>query len=409
MTSPPASGQLAADPARGPGHEDALALDRLGEAALAEQVRIEVALPVVPELGRVARERRDRDPRPPQRALRVACVEIGVEVAVLERGRRDVQVAEHGLADLLHGRDRLQPGRDRLGDHVGEVGVDPHRKPRRVRRLCELVEDLAHAERLRVDQVEGVAVDVLGGQVGDVVHRARDEVDRHDVDLLPLRARQREPLGQRVAQPLEQLEEVIGPVDLVHLAGARVADDDPRPVHAQRRLDLLAHELLRLELRAVVGVRELLALIEHVLAVETLELPRDRDRARVVEAAHVDRVRELDDVARAVDVRPRHALLVGRHVVDRGEVEEVVDRLAEPVDAEALLREVADDRYEAIAGAQLVTQLVEPAARSLPHQGVDRPVASQQLLDEMTPDEAGRAGHEIVHRTCLHAGARVYP
>src|SRR3712207_8260914 len=58
-----------------------------------------------------------------------------------------------------------------------------------------------------------------------------------------------------------------------------------RPVHPQRRRDLLAHELLGLELRAVVGVRQLLALVEHVLAEEALVLPGDGDRGRVVEAA----------------------------------------------------------------------------------------------------------------------------
>ena len=39
---------------------------------------------------------------------------------------------------------------------------------------------------------------------------------------------EREPLGQRVAQLLEQLEEVVRTVDLVHLAGLGVADDDRR-------------------------------------------------------------------------------------------------------------------------------------------------------------------------------------
>ncbi len=38
-------------------------------------------------------------------------------------------------------------------------------------------------------------------------------------------------------------------------------------------LTSLAHDLLGLELRSVVGVRELLALVEHVLAEQALESP----------------------------------------------------------------------------------------------------------------------------------------
>ena len=50
-----------------------------------------------------------------------------------------------------------------------------------------------------------------------------------------------------------------------------------------------------------------------------------------------------------VDVGALVVLVVGGHVVDRGEVEEVLDLaavLVDPalLDAEALLREVADDR-----------------------------------------------------------------
>src|SRR4051812_15271544 len=48
--------QLAPDPARGSGHQDQLVLDRLRQAPLAEQVGVEVALPVVPQLRRVCVE-----------------------------------------------------------------------------------------------------------------------------------------------------------------------------------------------------------------------------------------------------------------------------------------------------------------------------------------------------------------
>ena len=189
------------------------------------------------------------------------------------------------------------------------------------------------------------------GQVGDVVHRLGDEVDRHDVRLAALRAGQRGPLRQRVAQPLEQLEVVVGAVDLVHLAGLRVADDDPRAEDQRLGLDALAHEPLGLVLGAVVGVREALPLVEHVLLEDALVLAGDGDRAGVVEAADLDRVGELDHVLRALDVRPLHGLLVGGHVVDGGEVEEVVDRLGEPLDAEPRLGQVAGHGDDAPSSA----------------------------------------------------------
>jgi hypothetical protein len=49
-------------------------------------------------------------------------------------------------------------------------------------------------------------------------------------------------------------------------------DDERRPVHAPRHLRLRADELLGLELRAVIGRRQPLALVEVVLAKQALVL-----------------------------------------------------------------------------------------------------------------------------------------
>ena len=70
---------------------------------------------------------------------------------------------------------------------------------------------------------------------------------------------------------------------------------------------------------------EVLGLVEHVLAEHALVQAGGRDRADVVQMAGVDRLRELDGVARAFDVDGDLRLLVGGQVVDRGEVVEVVD------------------------------------------------------------------------------------
>ena len=136
--------------------------------------------------------------------------------------------------------------------------------------------------------------------------------------------------------------------------------------------------------------------------------------------AGLERVGERDRVARAGDVGALVALVVGGHVVDRGEVEEVVDLaavLVDPglVDAEALLREVADDRRDALAALPALDQLRQALLRALAHEHVDVALAvAQQLLDEVAADEAGGAGDEVAQsgllpgeRASLYAGRRL--
>ena len=402
---------LEPDPARGAGDHDPLACDRVGQRAIAEQVGIEVALPVVPQPRRVGGERGHGDAGAGQRALGVAGVEAAAEVAVLHRRRRDSQVAVELVADPLHGRQRLEAGPHRLGDRVGHVRVDAHRELRRVGGLGELVERLADLHRLGAHEVEGVAGQLLVGQVGDVVHRLGHEVDGHDVGVAALRTGQRRPLGQRVAQLLEQLEEVVGTVDLVHLAGLRVAHHDAGPEDQRARPDLLAHQPLGLVLGAVVGVRELLALVEHVLLEHALVEAGHGDRAGVVEAADLDRVGELDHVPGALGVGALHRVLVGGHVVDRGEVEEVVDRLAEALDAEPRLGEVAGHTDDSSLGrVQASDQRVQLAARALAHEHVDGALAAEQLGHQMPADEARCAGDEVVQGSpSLYLGAAILP
>ncbi len=316
------------------------------EGAVLEERRVEVALPVVPQALGVVLELGDRDVGAAQGALGVAGVELGGKADVLHDLAGDTELGEHRVADALE-LGELQDHRDHaLGQRVGELLVDPHRHLRRVGRAGERVEDLTRADALRVGEVEGFAVEV--GLVGDVGHRGGHVVDRHDVRPAELRADQRHPLGQRVAELLDRLEEVVGTVDLVHLAGLRVADDHGGAVDAPRDLGVLAHERLGLVLRAVVGGRELLALGEHVLAEEALVEPGDGDRGGVVQVADLERVGQGDRVARARDVHLLVDLVGGGHVVDRREVEEVLDLPlvgVEPagVDAELVQAEVADD------------------------------------------------------------------
>ena len=71
---------------------------------------------------------------------------------------------------------------------------------------------------------------------------------------------------------------------------------------------------------------EVFGLVEHVLAPLAAVEAGGGDRADLVEAAGLDRARELDRVAGALDVGDLLRLGVGGHVVDRRQVEEVVDR-----------------------------------------------------------------------------------
>lgn len=163
------------------------------------------------------------------------------------------------------------------------------------------------------------------GLVGDVVHGVGDEVDRDEVGVAKLGPDERKPPRQVVPEHLDRREEVVGPVDLVHLAGPGVTDDDRGAVDPPRHLRLGAGDLLGLELGPVVGVLELLALVEHVLPEQPLVASGDGDRGRVVKRPRPDRVGQFHGVARALDVGDPVAVVIDGQVVDRRQVEEVGD------------------------------------------------------------------------------------
>src|SRR5205085_2377115 len=95
---------------------------------------------------------------------------------------------------------------------------------------------------------------------------------------------------------------------------------------------------------------------------------------------------------------------VGRQVVDRGEVVDVVDLALELLDvvggdAELLRRQVAEHRAGALLGHAPVAEQVGDLAFALrPQQEIHRRAAAlQQSLDEALADEAGGSGDEILH------------
>ena len=237
--------------------------------------------------------------------------------------------------------------------------------------------------------------------------RVGDVVDRDDVDAPALDADHRHPRRQHLAHLLDELEEVVRAVDLVDVAGLRVADDEAGAVDAERTLALVADDRLGVVLGLEVRVVEVLGLVEHVLAEHAVVESGGGDGTHVMEAADGQRLRALHRVPRAVDVG--RLLLFGARlqVVDGGQVEEVLDLALELLqvgvgDAEILLRQVADDGDDVLVGrAPFGPQRVELLQRPLAHQNVDRLAALQQLADEKLPDEAGRAGDEIGHHFLL--------
>ena len=301
------------------------------------------------------------------------------------------------------GQPRGELGRQR----VEGAGVDVDRGLRRLGRLGERLQQPADGQRLGVGQVECAAVEI--GHVGEVVHRLGHEVDGHDVDLAALDADAAHPGRQDAAEPLDGLEEVVRPVDLVDLAGLRVADDDAGPVDPPRHGALLPHDRLGVVLRAVVGVVvEVGGLVEHVLAEHALVEPGDGDRADVVEVPGPDRLGQLQRVPGPLDVGQVLAVGVGGEVVDGRDVEEVLDLAAEAFDlvgfdAQSVAGEVADHRDDPVVlVVEPRLQIIDAVQRAGATQAVDLPLPVREEFGEQeSPDEAGRTGDEVGHHRIL--------
>ncbi len=341
-----------------------------------------------------------------ERLLGVARIEGGDEIHVLEHLVGYPELTQSEPARLAQWRHAHQQRKGRRGDRVEHALVHAHREARSVGGGGEIVHHRVHPLRAGVGEVEGLPVQT--GLVGDVVERARHPVDRHHVGLAEVEPHKRQPLRHHLAHALDRLEEVVGTVDLVHLAGLRVADDDPRAVHPPRHSWLLAHDPLGLELGGVVGGGEVLALVEAVLPEHPFVGARHGDRGDVVEVLRAKRGSQFDRVVGATDVH-RHVELKRRgHVVHGGEVEEVLDvpfelsHLLLP-ESQERLAQVADDWVHALAhrptgdGFPLLDQVVEASERVFAHEHMDLALAFEQSFDQPAADEARRARYEIRH------------
>ena len=186
-------GHLLADHLAGAPDHPGAPPDRTGERAVAEQVGVEVALPVVPQLVRIRFERRDADVGALQRPLRLARVEARRIVDVRQHRARNPELGQDAVGDQVEARNRRERGARERGHRVERAGRDPTRGLRRVGRACKDVDHLARAPRVGVGEAERLAVAIV--EVGDVIHRLDDEVDRDEVDLPPLERRSAESTG----------------------------------------------------------------------------------------------------------------------------------------------------------------------------------------------------------------------
>ena len=106
----------------------------------------------------------------------------------------------------------------------------------------------------------------------------------------------------------------------------------------------------------------------------------------------------------AVDVGRTLGFRAGGHVVDRGEMEEMLDLLrrqrADLRGRQAALRRghVAGHRQHPLrVPAHLLRQRIELLERVLAHQHMDRALALEQVADQETAQEPGTAGDEVAH------------
>ena len=215
-------GRRTSDTAGGAGDDHVLTHQRSRRIVAARPIGVEVLGPVAPQLGGVRRELRHRDAGAAQRFFRIVGCEGREQVDDVEDfGRHSELSGGHVAKDLgasggPHDRRRgaawQGPAQWRQTGGLGYPSVNAP-QPNRFRRR----------------QMEGLPVATLGVHQCD--ERVDHEVDRNDVGAPGVGQHHRREPGQS-GQLGQHPEEVVGPVDLVHLTGARVADDDRRPIDA---------------------------------------------------------------------------------------------------------------------------------------------------------------------------------
>ena len=269
-------------------------------------------------------------------------------------------------------------------------------------RLAENIEHVTHAVAHRIHQVIALFGDVLlvadGGQC---IHH---KVDWHDVDAPAFQPNRGQPRRQQLAHALDQLEKIVGAVDLVHFPRRTVTHHHGGSVNRPGHLALLAHNFFALMLGHEIRVLVVFGLLEHVLTEHAFVQPRRRDRTHMVKMGSVNGFGQLNGVARALNIHGNLTCLVGAQVVHRSQVIKVVDLALEGFDvvrSHTQLFDVQVAKYRHHAGrahAPVLPQISHLALALLANQKVHhRAFALKQFFDEPLANEAGRTGDEILH------------
>ena len=396
-------GRRQADSRRPAGDHHHLATHLALERAVDHQVGVKMAFPVVPQDPRVVLQAWAGNAGALQGLFGFARIEAGRIVDELHHVLGQAEVLHDRVANPSRRREGHEAFLDPARNEAEQCCVDAHLHARRVRCLAEDVEDVAYPVWIRIGQVESFAVPFF--EMHDVVHRGNHEIHRHDVDAPALDADRRHPWGKDLAHLLDQLEEVVGAVDLVHLTGLRVAHDQPWPIYPPRHGAFVARDGFGLVLGGEIRVIQVFGLVEHVLSPYAFVQAGGGDGRHMVEAPGLDRVGEHHGIAGAVDVAGLLFLGRGLEVIDGCEVREVGHLarqflLLRSRNAEFGLGHVAHDRDGALLiHAPVVEQrgaLLVAARPGGAREVVDDcVVARKNLADQPFADESGRPGDEI--------------
>ena len=249
-----------------------------------------------------------------------------------------------------------------------------------------------------------------------------DEVGRDHVEPHHRRVADERHEGEAPGLAQQPLQQEVGPVELLGVSGARVADDDGRPVHRCGHAAVAGLGDLELgqELGLLVEVVERLAHVEVGLVEGPAVPPAHVAGADVLVAAQVGAaLGEAQDVAGALEV-DLHADVAGHaQVVDRRQVPDlghVAGQSGAVVEPEPGDREVAGDQVDAPGevglgglegGDPFLGQRLELRLHEAGGAGPRRPAqdAGQQPAAEEAgePGEQDRAGlvRSGAHPCCL--------
>ena len=168
--------------------------------------------------------------------------------------------------------------------------------------------------------------------MADHIQRIHHKIHRHDIDAPTFQANRRHPWRQQLTQALDQLEEVIRSVNLVHLTGVAVTHHHRRTVNRPRHLALLAHDFFAFMFGHEIRVFVVFGFTEHVFPEHAFIQTGSGDRTHMVKVPGVDGLGQLDGVTGAIHIHLDLAGGVGSQVVNGGEVVNMVDRAFELFD-----------------------------------------------------------------------------